>query len=192
MPEVLSDRAPCRSTKISRTVQETSLSSRSYHPCIKPAADLEFHEWPHGVFWYSARAPCRSTKISKTVQETSLWSQSYHPCIIPAVFIGFHDDHVVFSGMPVSPTVACSQLYCSGFFEFQGAQARDTCDRAIYTKQSHLGRWLEDWINKSICVKCSSWYSPFCFFRDNCVRNKIYSPPTECAVKIILSLLSMQ
>ncbi len=37
---------------------------------------------------------------------------------------------------------------------FKGAQAWDIRYRVIYTERSHLGRWLEEWTQKSFCVKC--------------------------------------
>ncbi len=64
---------------------------------------------------------------------------------------------------------------------FKGAQAWDIRDRVIYTERSHMGRWLEDWTKKTICVKCQAD-----------IRHFDSLPMTERAVKIIPRLLSMR
>jgi hypothetical protein len=47
-----------------------------------------------------------------------------------------------------------NQVTSSAAQNLKGAQAWDIRDRVIYTERSHLGRWLEDWTKKNICVKC--------------------------------------
>ncbi len=62
----------------------------------------------------------------------------------------------------------------------KGAQAWDIRERVIHTERSHLGRWLEDWTKKPICVKCKAD-----------IRHFVSLLMTEYAVKIIPRLLSM-
>jgi hypothetical protein len=62
---------------------------------------------------------------------------------------------------------------------FKDAQAWDIRDRVIDTGLSRLGRWLEDYTKKSICVKCQA---NICHY--------VFLPMYEYVVKIIPRLLS--